>query len=709
MRMKTFYFVMILILFLGFSCNEQTPPQQLLPDTAKKEKKQEKIIGKKNLKLKSNIMTPEVLWSFGRLSGEKVSPDGKTVLFGVSYYDIPANKSNRDLYTIGTDGSGFKQITKTSKGEYEANWRPDGKKIGYLSAESGTTQIWEMDISGENAKQISNIDGNIASFLYSPDQKKVLFVMDVKVDKETVDIHPDLPKSDGKIINDLMYRHWDKWEDAYYSHLFIADYNNGKIENPVDLMENEPYDTPLQPFGGIEEINWSADSKKIAYTCKKLKGKAYSFSTNSEIYIYNLETKTTTNLTKGMNGYDRRPVFSPDGKKIAWLSMERAGFEADQNRIFIHDFETNKKTNYFENYDNSASGMVWTPDSKAIYFVSGVNATFQIYKLNIESEEIKAVTKGDHDYHSVALAGDKLVGSKVSMSMPAELFSIDPANGNETQITSINKDLLSQLKMGKVEKRWIKTTDNKKMLTWVIFPPNFDKNKKYPALLYCEGGPQSPLSQFWSYRWNFQMMAANDYIIVAPNRRGVPTFGQKWTDQISKDNGGQEMKDLLAAIDEVKKEPFIDETRLGAVGASYGGFTVFWLAGNHKKRFKAFISHCGVFNSEMEYYTTEEMFFDSWEKGGAPWETNNPVAMKSYGNSPHKFVKNWDTPILVIHGQNDFRIPYTQGMAAFNAAQMLDIPSKFLFFPSETHWVLSPQNGILWQRTFFDWLDTYLK
>lgn len=706
--MQKFIYLFI-AMFIIAGCNNQQTTTEEKQDAKCKPTEKEKIISKKELKLTSDIMSPEVLWSFGRLSGETVSPDGKTILFGVSYYDIPENKSNRDIYTIGIDGKNLKQLTKTAKGEYNAVWRPDGKKVLFLSTENGSMQIWEMNPDGTEKIQISDIKGDINGFKFSPDQSKILFIMDVKVDKTIADIYPDLPKSDGRLINDLMYRHWDKWEDENYSHIFVADYTNGKVSNHTDIMPGEPFDTPLQPFGGLEEINWSPDAKKIAYTCKKLTGKEYSFSTNSEIYIYDLNTKKTTNLTEGMPGYDKAPAFSPDGKKIAWISMKRAGFEADLDRIFIHDFEKNEKTDYSENFDHSASGLTWTPDSKNLYFVAGVKATFQMYSLNTETKEYTPITNGDHDYHSVALAGKYLVGSKVSMSMPAEIYKVNPENGEETQITFVNKHLLDQLEFGKVEKRWITTSDNKQMLTWVIYPPHFDENKKYPTLLYCQGGPQSPLSQFWSYRWNFQMMAANDYIIVAPNRRGVPTFGQKWTDQISKDNGGREMKDLLEAIDEIKKEPFIDENRLGAVGASYGGFTTFWLAGNHNKRFKAFIAHCGVFNSEMEYCTTEEMFFDSWEKGGSPWEKDNKIAMKSYANSPHQFVQNWDTPILIIHGENDFRIPYTQGMAAFNCAQMLGVPSQFLIFPTENHWVLSPQNGILWQRTFFNWLDKWLK
>lgn len=669
----------------------------------------EKIIGKKTLKLTSDLMTPEVLWSYGRLGDAQVSPDGKTVLYGVSYYNIPENKSNRELFTIEIDGKNKKQLTTTVCGEYSAIWRPDGKKILYLSPASGSMQIWEMNRDGSSKNQISNVDGDITNILFSPTQKQLLFTKDVKIDKQVVDIYSDLPKSDGKIITDLMYRHWDTWEDGKYSHIFIADYADGSVNNDYDIMENEPYDTPLMPFGGIEEITWSPDGSKVAYDCKKLKGKAYTLSTNSDVYIYDLKTKETINLSEGMPGYDRSPLFSPDGKKIAWLSMQRAGFEADKDRLFVYDFDTKTKKYHTQNFDYSPFSMVWTPDNKSMYFVSGVKATFQIYKINFDNDEITAVTKGIHDYHSVALGDNCLIGTKVSMVKPAEIYRINEKTGEETEISFENKEILDQIAPAKVEKRWVTTTDNKQMLTWVIYPPHFDKTKKYPTLLYCEGGPQSPLSQFWSYRWNFSIMAANGYIIVAPNRRGVLTFGQEWTDQISKDHGGQNMKDYFSAIDELKKEPFIDENNLGAVGASYGGYSVYWLAGNHNKRFKAFISHDGVFNSTAEYGSTDEMFFDDWENGGAYWDLNNKVAQNSYANSPHKFVQNWDTPILIIHGGKDFRIPYTQGMEAFNAAQLRGVPSEFLYFPSENHWVLKPQNGILWQRTFFNWLDRWLK
>lgn len=673
-----------------------------------KQKIEEPVIGKKDLKLKSDIMTPEVLWSFGRVSDPQVSPDNKTVLYGISYYDIPLNKGNRDLYCVDIKSNKVKQLTKTSKGEYNAVWRPDGKKIGYLSSESGSMQIWEMNPDGTAKKQISFVDGGITGFKYSPDQSKIFYTKEVKLDRTVKDIYPDLPKASGKIITDLMYRHWDTWVESY-GHIFVADYNGQKISNDIDILKDKKFESPMKPFGGLEQINWSPDSKTIAYTCKKLYGKAYTVSTNSDIYLYNIDKKTTQNITKGMMGYDVAAVFSPDGTKIAWESMQRDGYESDKNRLFVLDFKTNKKINFSKNFDQNVHSLVWSADSKSIYFISDWHATDEIYNLNIKTSEIKKLTKGVHNYRTVCPAGNTLIATRVSMSMPNEIYAVDPLTGKDTQITFTNKDILDQLTFGKVEKRWIKTTDNKQMLTWVIYPPHFDKTKKYPTLLYCEGGPQSTVSQFWSYRWNFQMMAANNYIIVAPNRRGLPGFGVKWNEQISGDYGGQNMKDYLSAIDFMSKEPFVDENKLGAVGASYGGFSVYWLAGHHNKRFKAFIAHDGMFNLEAQYLETDEMWFVNWDIGGPFWDKNNKIAQRSYANSPHKFVQNWDTPILVIHGQNDYRIAYTQGMSAFNAAVLKGVPAEFLYFPDENHWVLQPQNGILWQRTFFEWLDRWLK
>lgn len=686
------------VLLLTFSSCQQT-----------QEKEEPKnIIGKHMLTLDSDIMTPEILWAFGRVSDVQISPDKSKILYGVTYYSVKEDKGNRELFVMDVDGNNKTQLTKTAGGEYSAMWRPDGKKIGYLSGASGSMQLWEMDPNGENAHQVSDIEGGVNGFLYAPDMQKILFTREVKIYKTVKDKYQDLDKTSGRIMTDLMYRHWDSWVDSF-THAFVADYTDGKVGEESDIMEGEPWDAPLKPFGGTEQISWTPDSKNIVYTSRKLEGMAYSLSTNSDLYMYNLENGSTKNLTKGMMGYDINPSFSPDGKYLAWESMERDGYESDKSRLFVMDMESGKKTYFTKNFDQNANGLSWSEDGKSIFFISDWHATEEIYRLDIADGQITKLTEGVHDYHSAVQAGDKLIATRVSMSKPQEIYSVDPATGNATELSFENKHLLDQLTFGEVTKRWVKTTDNKQMLVWVILPPHFDAEKSYPALLYCQGGPQGTVSQFWSYRWNFQMMVANDYVVVAPNRRGLPGFGQEWLEQISGDYGGQNMKDYLSAIDNVKKESWVDEDRLGAVGASYGGFSVYWLAGNHDDRFKAFIAHDGMFNLEAQYLETEEMWFVNWDLGGPFWDKSNKIAQRSYANSPHKFVQNWDTPILIIHSEKDYRIVASQGMSAFNAAVLRGIPAEYLYFPDENHWILHPQNGILWQRTFFEWLDKWLK
>ena len=660
-------------------------------------------------KLTSDIMTPEVLWSFGRITEMSVSPDGKSIVYGVRYFNIEMNKGQTDYFIVGTDGTNKKRLTGSSDAKYGVKWRPDGKRIGYVSNRSGIMQVWEMKPDGSDLRQMSYISDGVGDFKYSPDGKKVLYLKEVKIDKTVKDLHTDLPKANARLFDDLMYRHWDEWEDGNYSHIFISDYISENIKDGIDINAGEGWDVPMKPFGGIEQINWSSDSKKIVYSAKKMRGKEYAVSTNSEIYVYDLSTKTTENISEGMMGFEFAPVYSPDGQYIAWTSMERDGYESDKTRIFIYNTSTKEKVYATKDFDQNADGLEWTKDSKSIYFVSGIRATQEIYRYDLADGKITRVTDGIHNYLSVTEAGSSLIATRQSMSKPTEIYSVNPENGEAKEISFVNKGLLDQLKIAEVKKRMVKTTDDKDMLAWVIYPPDFDPNKKYPTLLFCEGGPQSTVDQFWSYRWNFQMMAANGYIIIAPNRRGLPSFGMEWLEQISGDYGGQNMKDYLSAIDDIAQEPYVDKDRLGAVGASYGGFSVFWLAGNHDKRFKAFIAHDGMFNLESQYLETEEMWFVDWDLGGPFWDKNNKVAQKSYSISPHKYVQNWDTPILVIHGEKDYRLAYTQAMQAFNAAVLLGVPAQLLLFPEENHWVLTPQNGILWQRTFFNWLDKWLK
>ncbi len=651
-------------------------------------------------------MTPETLWAFGRIGTVRISPDGTTVLFGVTHYDVIENKGVRDIFTLPAAGGEPVNITNSEVSESSAVWRPDGLRIGFLKAVDGDNQLFEMDPDGGNVRQVTELDGGITGFDYAPDMGHIYYTRRVQVQPTAKDKHPDMPKAAAIIADDLMYRHWDRWHDGKFNHIFVAGYDDGQAGEGRNIMDGEPWSSPLPPFGGSSQIAWSADGQYLAYTAKKKAGKEWTTSTNSNIYLFSLETGETENLTPFNEGYDRNPVFSPDGRYMAWESMATPGFESDKNRIMVMELATRKYRDFSAGFDQSSSGFAWSADSRTLYFVSGIHATYQLYALDIETGRIDRLTEGPHNYQSVAVAGDHLVAQRMSMSMPTEIFRVNKQTGGETQISFVNREILDRTAMGKVEKRWVTTTDDKEMLVWVIYPPHFDPDKNYPALLYCGGGPQSAVSQFFSYRWNFQIMAANDYIIVAPNRRGLPTFGQEWNDQISQDYGGQNMKDYLSAIDAVKAEPFVDEERLGAVGASYGGYSVFWLAGHHNKRFSAFISHCGLFNLESWYGTTEEMFFANHDIGGGYWEDPRP---HSYDFSPHLYVHRWDTPILVIHGAKDYRVPYAEGLQAFNAAQLQGIPSRLLFFPEENHWVLQPQNGILWQREFFRWLDEWLK
>ena len=694
--------IMATSLLLG-ACNPAT-------DVNVKETGDKNLIGKSDIRIKDGRMTPEALWAMGRIGGMNVSPDGKRVVYTVAYYSVPENKSNREVFVMNADGSDNKQITKTGFAENEAVWIKGGTKIAFLCNESGSSQLWEMNPDGTDRKRLSDYDKDIEGFAFSPDEKKVLFISQVKTVNSTADKYPDLDKATGVIITDLMYKHWDEWVTTV-PHPFVADFDGESISNPVDVMEGELFESPMKPFGGIEQLAWNTTSDKIAYTSRKKTGKEYAISTNSDIYVYDLNTKQTTNITEENKGYDTNPTYSPDGKSIAWLSMERDGYEADQNRLMVMNLETGEKTFVSKDFDSNVDSYCWSADCERIYFTGVWHGESQVYQIDLANgNKITPLTEGMYDYASVALLGDKLIAQRHSMSMGDEIYSIDLTGDHTvTQLTFENKHIYDQLTMGKVEERWMKTTDGKQMLTWVIYPPQFDPNKKYPTLLFCEGGPQSPVSQFWSYRWNFQIMAANDYIIVAPNRRGLPGFGLEWNEAVSGDYGGQCMKDYFTAIDEVAKEPYVNKDRLGCVGASFGGFSVYWLAGHHDKRFKAFIAHDGIFNMEMQYLETEEMWCANWDMGGAYWEKQNATAQRTFANSPHKFVDKWDTPILCIHGEKDYRILANQGMAAFNAAVLRGVPAELLIYPDENHWVLKPQNGVLWQRTFFEWLDMWLK
>ena len=642
------------------------------------------VIGKQEIRIKNKKLTPEALWAMGRIGSSSVSPDGKQIAYTVSYYSVKENKSHTVIYVMNADGTNNLLLTHTADSEVEPTWIKGGSKIAFLTAASGSMQIWEMNPDGSERKQLSSYEGGIEGFKFSPDESKVLFISQVKYGQRTSDIYPDLDKASGKVINDLMYKHWDEWVENI-PHPFVASFDGNQVGTATDILKGEPYESPMKPFGGIEQLAWSNDSKQIAYTCRKKTGLEYSVSTDSDIYLYNTEAGETRNLCKedatDKNlGYDTNPKFSPDGKSIAWQSMERDGYESDRNRLCVMDLKSGEKTYVTEAFQSGVDDYCWAPDGKTLYFVGVWHATSMVHSTNLKGE-VKQLTDGMYDYTSVAMLNNKqLLTKRHSLSEADELFTVDLKKKNAvTRITKENDQIFSQLQMGKVEARWTKTVDGKDMLSWVVYPANFNPNKKYPTLLFCQGGPQSPVS------------------------------GMEWLEDISTNYGGHCMDDYLSAIDDIAKEPYVDKDRLGCVGASFGGYSVYWLAGHHNKRFKAFIAHDGFFNMEQQYLETEELWFTNWDLGGAYWEKNNPAVQRSYANSPHLFVDKWDTPILCIHGEKDFRILASQGMAAFNAAKLRGVPAQLLIFPDENHWVLKPQNGILWQRTFFAWLDKWLK
>lgn len=615
-------------------------------------------------------LSPQQLLELNRVSSVGLTDDRQSVVYRVSQYDVYAN-------------------TKTTK-------------------------YYLQPIKGGKKEEIKDFSKLVADKHISPDKKNKITTKQVKIEKVTgQDLYPELKNSDVKVYESLNYRHWDTWEDGAYSHVFV-EANDGRKIAPIDLMANEPYDCPQMPFGGDEDYLWHPDSKKVLYVSKKLHGTAYAKSTNTDIYEYDLATRKTTNLTEYNKGYDMSPAFGANGM-LGWLQMKRDGYESDKNDIIIRFKEGN--VNLTENWDGTVNGFVWGQKARKIYFNAPVRGTIHLFEVEVPKgygDKImppKQLTEGQFDVNGiVGQNGETMVVYRRDMNHASELYTVNLNTGEMQQLTHENDALYKDINMSKVEKRMVATTDNKEMVTWVIYPPNFDPNKKYPTLLYCQGGPQGALSQFYSFRWNFQLMAAQGYIVVAPNRRGMPGYGVEWNEQISGDYGGQNMKDYLAAIDDVAKEPYVDKDRLGCVGASYGGYSCFYLAGIHEKRFKTFIAHDGIFNWKSMYGTTEEMFFVNWDLKGAYWDKYNKIAQRSYNEfNPVEQVEKWDTPIMIIQGGKDFRVPIGQGLEAFNAAQLQGIKSKLLFFPEENHWVLSPQNALIWQKEFFKWLKETLK
>lgn len=667
------------------------------------------VIEKSTITVENGKFTPEVMHLLGKVSDPQVSPDGTKILYGVTYTDIQMNKGMRQLFVINTDGTSNTQITHFPQSSNNGRWI-DNDNVAFLKG----GQIFSKSIKEKKAACVSSFENGISAFEFSPDGSEIMYISDVQSAIKPTDSYPDLVKSTGRTIEGLMYRHWDCFVETV-PHTWFASFDKTKalsggtiaVGEGTDIIAGTMFELPTLPFGGLEQLSWSPDGKKIAYSCRKLTGKEYAFSTNTDIYLYDTQTAACENLSEGMPGYDTDPVYSPDGKYIAWISMKRGGFEADKQRLFIIDLDTRVKKELSIDYGYNVTTPVWKKDGTGLYFTSLVNALQGLFEVNLDGE-VRRITGEDvwYDFSGVQQVGDKLICTNHSMDRPNEIVSVSAIDGSIKQITNENDYILSQVKSGKCEQRWITTTDKKKMHTWVIFPPEFDPSKVYPAILFCTGGPQGTLSQGWSTRWNFKLMAAQGYIVILPNRRGTTAFGQEWCDQISGDYCGQNMDDYLSAVADLKKEPFVG--KVGAAGASYGGYSIYYLAGIHKNVFSAFISHAGIFNQEQMYMMTEELWFPKWDNGGAPWDTN-PIAKRHYSNSPHKLIKNWNTPILVTHGELDYRVPVEQGMAAFNAAQMMGVPSKMLLFPDENHWILKPQNSIHWNRVFFDWLDRWCK
>lgn len=667
------------------------------------------LIDKPEFKSANRTFDIEALEALGRVSGPAVSPDGKKVLYGVSYESVEQNKSNNELYVMNIDGTDATRLTHTPQSEGQAAWINGGKEIAFVAEKDGKPQMWVMNADGTGRRVVSRLENGVAGFLVSPDGKKVLVISSVKYGRTAADVYPDLPKANARIIDDMMYKHWDEWVTEI-PHPFIADFDGYSLKNIKDIMDGEPYESPMKPFGGIESFAWSPDSKQVVYVSRKKTGMEYAVSTNSDLYLYDLEKTTTRNLTEGMMGYDTAPAFSPDGTQLAWLSMEHDGYESDKNRIFVMDMATGTRTDLTANWDYTADAIAWNPNGKSIYFLAPYLGVTPIFSIDVATKAVSMVTSGADiaDYAALAPVDDKtIVTMRHSMLYPNEIFSV--TDRKATALTDVNRDVLSQIDAPSLEKVMVPTTDGKEMTTWVVLPPNFDRAKKYPAILYCQGGPQQAVSQFWSYRWNLMLMASNGYIVIAPNRRGLPGFGTEWNAQISGDYPGQNMQDYLSAVDYMKQRPYVDGDHIGAVGASYGGFSVYMLAGIHENRFAALIAHAGIFNTEAQYLETEEMWFANWDLGGAFWEKDNAVAQRTFANSPHKFVDRWNTPILVTHGEYDYRILSSQGEMAFNAARLRGVPAEMVIFPDENHWILKPQNAILWQRVFFRWLDRWLK
>jgi dipeptidyl aminopeptidase/acylaminoacyl peptidase len=644
------------------------------------------------------VMTPEILWTLKKVGVQAVSPDQSSLIYKIGQVDLKTEKTKNENYFLNVLNNQSSKIDLGKKAliQWDKNglYAQEGDKI-FLSKDSGKTWTEFYTI------------GEVDNIVISPDGKKIAFSKQVLVEKLMgKDKYADTPKTTAQVYTDLNHRHWDYFNEGKYNHVFIVD-TSANVHSAKDLLEGKTWDSPQRPFGGAEDFVFSPDSTQLLYVTKPKSGKEYSTSTNTDIFAYDLSSATTKNLTDGMMGYDVNPKFSPDGKWLLWQSMEREGYEADKNDIVLMDWKTGAKSNMTGNWDESVTGTpFWSKDSKNIYFNAAFRGTVQLFSVDLKNAKVSQITKGDFDVTDIFAEGKKsLLVSKTDINHASELFSVNLKSGELQQVTEANKDTYAKLAQGKSELKMVKTTDGKEMGVWFHYPPNFDPNKKYPTLVYCQGGPQSSLTQFFSTRWNFALMAANGYIVVAPNRRGMPGWGTKWNEEISRDWGGQPMKDYLAATDFAKTLPYVDGERVAAVGASYGGYSVFMLAGIHENRFKTFIAHDGLFDMKSWYLTTEELWFANWDLG-SPWEKPFPKAYTEF--NPSNFVDKWNKPIMIFQGGIDYRVPYEQGQEAFQAAKLRGLKSKLVYFPNENHWVLHPQNGLVWQREFFDWLKETL-
>ena len=646
------------------------------------------------------VMTPEILWTLNKFSVTAVEPSHAGIIYSVGKIDLNTEKTNRQNFYLNFEKNQILKMDllgKKSIFQWDKNgvYASEGDKI-YISKDNGLSWAEFYTI------------GDADNIVISPDGKKVAFSKAVQVEKLLgKDKYADLPKTTAQIYTDLNHRHWDAWNEGKYNHVFVASISDD-VSKAKDLLDGQKFDTPQKPSGGSEDFIWSPDSSQLLYVCKKKSGKEYATSTNTDIYTFDLASGKTENITEGMMGYDVNPKFSPDGKSLLWQSMARDGYEADKNDVVVMDWVSKKKTNLTKNWDESVVGDVaWSNDSKMIYFTTAKRGTKQFFALNPKDAKVNQISDGAFDVNEiVAFQNDFAFVTRTDINHNADLFKLNLKDGTMLQITQVNKENYANLTPSKSELKMVKTSDGKEMGVWFHYPPNFDPNKKYPTLLYCQGGPQSALTQYFSTRWNFALMAANGYIVVAPNRRGMSGWGSKWNEDISKDWGGQPMRDYIAAADFAKTLPFVDGSRMGAVGASYGGYSVFMLAGIHENRFKTFIAHDGLFDMKSWYGTTEELWFANWDLGGNYWQNPQPKAYTDY--NPSNFVEKWNTPIMVIQGGIDFRVPYEQGQEAFQAAKLKGLKTKFLYFPNENHWVLHPQNGLVWQREFFEWLKETL-